>query len=99
MLLYRTFVEKSTTVADFAWTSSQIIFNEFRDKLSKYDSFVDLYNVLYGQIRAIFNGSNATSWADLGGVLLDIADMIVSITPIGNAASIVKVLWQIGSLA
>jgi hypothetical protein len=99
MLLYRTFIEKSASLYDFVWLAAQIVFNEFKGRLGKFETAKDLFNVIYGKIRAIYNGSQADSWADLGGVLLDVADVIVSVTPLGNAYSVLKVLWQIGSLA
>lgn len=102
-LAYNTFVANTPTyskVTDFIWASVQIFFSNYADKLKgKFDTAMDIYTLVAGKIRAIVNGSSIGDWTDIGKLFIDIADILVSLTGVGNAYTLAKTLWNIGSLA
>ncbi|ART78721.1 hypothetical protein B4U37_21660 (plasmid) [Sutcliffiella horikoshii] len=102
-LAYNTFVASKPTyskVTDFIWGVANIVFRNFKDKLvGKFKTAQELFYVIGGKIRAVINGTAIDGWTGIGKLFIDIADIIVSVTPIGNAAMVVKTLWDIGNLA
>ncbi|MEC0228869.1 hypothetical protein [Paenibacillus alba] len=80
----------TSSAADAAWTIAQLIFR----KLNVVGDVVALYNSLLWKFRAIYNSFGGNfSWWDLGGVILDLGDFIVSLTPAGKVADIIAILW------
>lgn len=46
------------------------------------------------KLRAIYNSFDGSfSWWDLGGVILDLGEFIISLTPAGKLADIIAILW------
>ncbi|ANY68407.1 hypothetical protein ABEW34_09690 [Paenibacillus algorifonticola] len=88
-MLYNAFTGTSS-LADAAWSIAQLIFR----KLNVAGDAVSLYNSLLWKFRAIYNSFGGNfSWADLGGVILDLGEFILSLTPAGKIADIISVLW------
>lgn len=88
-MLYNYFTGTGS-LADVAWSIAQLIFR----KLNVAGDAVALYNSLLWKLRAIYNSFGGSfSWADLGGVILDLGEFILSLTPAGRLADIISVLW------
>lgn len=62
-------------------------------------NITNLANNIATKLRTIYNsiGGGGFAWADLGGVFLDIADLIVTLVPAANVAKVVRVLWSIAN--
>ncbi|PUA40663.1 hypothetical protein C8Z91_02205 [Paenibacillus elgii] len=89
MMLYNAFTGTST-LGDAAWSVAQLIFR----KLNLVGDAVNLYNSLLWKFRAIYNSFGGKfSWADLGGVILDLGEFIVNLLPAGKVVNVVQILW------
>ncbi|WP_223275446.1 hypothetical protein [Paenibacillus elgii] len=88
-MLYNAFTGTST-LGDAAWSVAQLIFR----KLNLVGDAVNLYNSLLWKFRAIYNSFGGKfSWADLGGVILDLGEFIVNLLPAGKVVNVVQILW------
>ncbi|WP_010495992.1 hypothetical protein [Paenibacillus elgii] len=89
MMLYNAFTGTSS-LGDAAWTIAQLIFR----KLNIVGDAANLANSLLWKFRAIYNSFGGKfSWVDLGGVILDLGEFIISLTPAGKVADIISILW------
>jgi hypothetical protein len=88
-MFYNAFTGTSS-FADAAWSVANLIFR----KLNVAGDVVALYNSLLWKFRAIYNSFGGDfSWWDLGGVILDLGEFIVGLTPAGKLADIISILW------
>ncbi|MFC8983841.1 hypothetical protein ACFT6Z_35925 [Streptomyces sp. NPDC057131] len=88
-MLYNAFTG-SSSLADAAWSIAQLAFRKF----NVVGDVTSLYNSLLWKFRAIYNSFGGDfSWADLGGVILDLGEFLVGFIPAGRVADIVTFLW------
>lgn len=80
----------SSSLADAAWAIAQLAFRKF----NIVGDVTSLYNSLLWKLRAIYNSFGGNfSWADLGGVILDLGEFIVGFMPAGRVADVISFLW------
>ncbi|MDR6999440.1 hypothetical protein [Neobacillus niacini] len=80
----------TSSLADAAWSIAQLAFRKF----NIVGDVTSLYNSLLWKFRAIYNSFGGDfSWADLGGVILDLGEFLLNFIPAGKLADIVTFLW------
>ena len=94
MMLYNYFTGTGTG-ADIAWMVARAVAKEF----NYVGSIANLANNLYTKFRILYNtvGQDNFSWSSLGGIFLDIADLVVTLVPAANVFKVVRVLWSVAN--
>jgi len=93
-MLYNYFTGTGTA-ADLAW----MIVRAAQTTFGKVGNVTNLVNNLATKLRILYNsvGGGSFKWADLGGVILDIADLLATFIPAASAYNAARFLWTIAN--
>ncbi|WP_110929860.1 hypothetical protein [Paenibacillus bouchesdurhonensis] len=89
-LFYNAFTGTSS-LGDVAWSIAQLAWRKF----NIVGEFTNFYNSILWKIRALFNAvdGGSFSWFDVGGIILDLGEYLVTFIPAGRVADVVTFLW------
>ncbi|GGJ77950.1 hypothetical protein [Virgibacillus salexigens] len=88
-LFYNAFTG-TTNLGDAAWAIANLAFRKFDIP----GEVADLANSILNKMRSLWNSFGGDfSWADLGGVILDLGELIVTFIPAGRVTDVVSFLW------
>ncbi|WP_453993209.1 hypothetical protein [Bacillus nitroreducens] len=88
--MFYNFFTGTTNIGDAAWAIARL----FARKFDKLENVNNIAANLTTKFRAIYNSFGGNfAWADLGGVILDIGELLLTFAPQARLWDITTFLW------
>lgn len=93
-VMFYNYFTGTTNAGDLAWSLAAL----FKEKFPGVEMYA-LAQSLTTKLRQLWNSFGGDfSWADLGGIIIDLGQLIVEVTPADNITDTVQILWGAANL-